>query len=448
MDYPPIEYAWRGDVSLAYQIVGSGPVDLIYLQGYLSNIELNWENVALARFLRELGSFSRLIVSDRRGLGLSERFTPVDTSATEVLMDDVKSLTEAVGANRPVIFATGDCGPMALLYAAHYPDRAAALILYGSWATTKKTEETPWGDDEQTTLRESEQVRDSYGTGAWMFRTNPSMTRSEADRKWAARYERLSLTPGAVYTESIRFAETDLRGILPYIQVPTLLIHRTGDPEVPVAASHHLAEHIQLANLVELDGSDHFPWLGDQGAVLALIRDFIGQLRVEETAFESSLSTVLFTDIVGSTEMAARMGDAAWESRLEQHNATLRSVVSRFQGRIVKSTGDGFLITFDSPARAIRAADQAIAAVSKLGLQIRAGCHTGEVKWSEDDLSGVAVNIASRITDLAGPSQLLVSRTVKDLVAGGPFQFAEKGTRTLSGVPGEWQLYEAVIESS
>lgn len=446
MEMPTIRYAWRGDVSLAYQVLGDGPVDLVYMQGFLSNVELNWENPALARFLRELAASTRLIVTDRRGLGLSERFTPADTPPTEVLMDDVKAVLEAAGSDRPVIMATGDCGWIAMLYAATYPERVSALILYGTSASWRHTDETPWGQTDEEIRVESEWVRDHLGTGRWMEKANPSLASHHRELSWGARYERLSLTPGAVYSESLRFAQADVRSVLPLIQVPVLVLHRIHDPEVVVDSSRHLADTIRTARLVELAGRDHFPWIGDQDAVLREVSRFLATVEDEEIRFDSVLSTVLFTDIVDSTRRAAELGDAEWSETVKAHNAVIRSLIARYQGREVNTTGDGFVATFDSPARAIRCAVDAHEAVGSLGLEIRAGCHTGEIRLIGDDVGGVAVHTAARVAGLAGPGETLVSRTVKDLVAGSSFQFAERGVHELKGVPGKWPLYAILTD--
>lgn len=444
MQMPPIEYAWRGDVSLAYQVLGSGPIDLIYLQGYLSNVEINWENPRLARFLRELATHTRLIVTDRRGLGLSERFTPADTPPTEVLMDDVAAVIAAAGSVRPVLFATGDCGPMAMHFAASHPEEISGLILYGTHPTIRKTEDTPWGLTDSEAIEEAEWVRDQFTSGQWMVRTNPSVASQERDVEWGARYERLSLTPGAVYTESIRFSETDVRSVLPTIQTPTLVLHRTEDPEDEIEGARFLAGQIRTATLVELAGSDHFPWMGDQDAVLREVTGFLASVRAEEADFDRVLATVLFTDIAGSTQTASDMGDVAWSSLLEKHYAIMRSVLSRYRGTEVNTTGDGVVATFDGPGRALRCAFAAVEASGRVGLQIRVGAHTGEIQRLPGDIEGLAVHVAARVVALAEPGETLVSRTVKELVSGSGLEFADRGTFELKGIPGDWQLFRAV----
>ena len=441
---PPIEYAWRGEVSLAYQVLGDGPIDLIYLQGYLSNVEINWENPRLARFLRELGAHTRLIITDRRGLGLSERFTPADTPATEVLMDDVAAVIAATGSVRPVIFATGDCGPVAMHFAASHPEQISGLILHGSHATVRKTEDTPWGQTDSEVIQQAEWVRDRFTTGEWMANANPSIISHPGDTEWAARYERLSLTPGAVYTESLRFSETDVRSVLPAIQTPTLVLHRTGDPEDEIEGGRFLASQIGTAKFVELAGSDHFPWLGDQDSVLREVSRFVQGVQAEEADFDRVLATVLFTDIVDSTRMVSEMGDGEWSSLLRRHYLVMRSVLSRFRGNEVNTTGDGILATFDGPGRAVRCALAAIEASHQIGVEIRAGGHTGEIQQLPGDVGGIAVHVAARIAALANPGEVLVSRTVKELASGSGLEFASRGNFELKGVPGDWPLFQVV----
>lgn len=441
MTTPDIRYAWRDEVSLAYQELGNGPLDLLYLQGYLSNVEVNWENPGLARFLRELALISRLIVTDRRGLGLSERFTPADTPATEVLMEDVTAVLEAAQSKRAVLFATGDCGPVAMLFAATYPDRVAGLILYGTHPTVRLTEDTPWGQTAQDAQRDAQWVRRQLGSGKWMVRTNPSLSDLPNAVAWAARYERLSLTPGAVYSESLRFSETDVRSVLPVIQVPTLVLHRTEDPEDEVQAGRLLAERIRTAEFLELPGGDHFPWVGDQDSVLGEVKAFLRTIRDEESEFNRVLATVMFTDIVNSTRRASELGDRDWAAVLEAHQRVMRSVLSRYKGTEVNTTGDGFMATFDGPGRAVRCALASVEAVRQVGVEIRAGCHTGEIQSMGDDIGGIAVHAASRVAALADPGEVLVSRTVKELSVGSGLVFSDRGVHALKGVPDEWPLF-------
>jgi pimeloyl-ACP methyl ester carboxylesterase len=302
-------YAWNGEIALAYQVMGDGPVDLVYLQGYLSNVDLNWEHPALARFLRELSGFSRLIVTDRRGLGCSERFTPADSPPIETLVDDVLAVLDAVGSERPVLLATGDCGFLAVFFAASHPERLTAVVLYGASPRWTRSADTPWGMTEAQLEADVVSMRERWGSGSWACEANPSLCLDGRGVEWCAKYERCSIAPGAAYSEALRFAETDVRGILGSIQVPTLVLHRTDDPEHWVDGGRYLAAHIPAARFVELDGSDHFPWAGGQASVLGEVGRFLVAVREEETALDRVLATVLFTDIVGAARPLPRHGD-------------------------------------------------------------------------------------------------------------------------------------------
>jgi class 3 adenylate cyclase len=437
-------YAWNGEISLAYQSFGDGPPDLVYLQGYLSNVELNWEQPAFARFLRELARMTHVVVTDRRGLGCSERFTPADTPPIENLLGDISAVSDAAGCERPVLFATGDCGPLACLFAATYPDRLSALVLYGTAATWKETADTPWGQSAEQHEAEARRIAAALGDGSWTRDHAPSVVTGEGGLAWAKRYERLSLTPGSVYWEAMRFAETDVRGVLSSIHLPALVLHRARDPEEPVAAGRHLTSHIPRATFVELDGEDHFPWAGDQGSVLRALEAFLATTKAEVAELDRVLATVLFTDIVDSTATAAELGDAAWSELLKRHNALVRAVLAEYRGREVNTTGDGFVASFDGPLRGIRCAQEVIRGLSSLGIDIRAGLHTGEVEHVGDQLAGIAVHAAARVAGLAQPSEVLVSQTVKDLVVGSGLVFEDRGVHELRGVPGEWRLYSVV----
>ena len=402
---PRTRYAWNGDIALAYQVLGEGPIDLVYLQGYVSNVDLNWEHPALSRFLRELARLGRLIVTDRRGLGCSERFTPADTPPIEALMGDLEAVLDAVGSTRAVIFATGDCGFIASLFAATYPGRTAALVLFGSASTWLRNDELPWGWTEQRLQEETVWLRAHLGD------------------------------------EALRFARTDIRGILPTVQTPTLVLHRVGDPYEDIRSGRDLAARIHGAKLLELEGSDHLAWAGDQQAVIQAISEFLAGVHREEADLERVLATVLFTDIVGSTEKAAFLGDRNWAELLQRHHQIVRGLLARYKGNEISTAGDGFFATFDGPARAVRCALATLDAVASLGIEVRAGVHTGEVETINGQPGGLAVNIGARIGALAEPSTLLASSTVKDLTAGSGLRFEDRGERQLKGVPGSWHIY-------
>jgi class 3 adenylate cyclase len=450
MNSDEVRYAWNMNSALAYQVVGSGPVDLVYLQGYLSNVELNWDHPALARFLGELARSTRLVVTDRRGVGCSERFTPADAPPIETLMDDVLAVLEAVGSERPVVFATGDCGFIACLFAATYPERVAGLILFGSSPTWMRSDEVPWGTTAAELEESTRLVVSKLGDGTWTRNAAPSLVRSDDERamRWAARYERLTIAPGSTYSETRRFAQTDVRGVLPSIQVPTLVLHRTDDAKDNVQGGRYLAEHIRTARFIELPGPDHFAWAGDADAVLREVTRFLDTLREDEAALDRVLATVLFTDVVGSTQKLAELGDRGWRDLVERHNATVRAQLARYRGREVSTAGDGFFALFDGPARAVRCAEAIVEAVKPLGLRIRAGVHTGEVETISEDVVGIAVNIGARLGALAGASEVLVSQTVRDLVAGSGLTFEDRGVHELKGVPGEWRAYAVARDAA
>jgi class 3 adenylate cyclase len=425
---------------LAFQLVGVGPVDLAYLQGGMSNVELNWDHPACAQFLRELSRISRLILTDRRGMGCSERFTPRDTPPIETLVDDVIAVLDAVDMERAVLFATGDCCFIAALFAAAHPERVAALILYAASPTWRRSEEIPWGETDEQLERYFEWLRANLGDGSWMRRCNPALD-DERHTDWSARYERLSLTPGAIYGEAWRFAETDIRGVLPSILVPTLVLHRTNDPTERIEGARYVASRIRGARFVELAGDNYFPWLGDHDAVLREVERFLTTIRDEEAELDRVLATVLFTDVVDSTAKTAELGDSRWRAVMASHHSTLRALITRYRGREVDTSGDGFFATFDGPARAVRCAQASVEAVKSLGLEIRAGLHTGEVDAVGEKVSGIAVNIAARVSSAASASEVLVTQTVKDLVAGSGLTFEERGLHRFKGVPDEWRLY-------
>lgn len=444
---PETRYAWNGDISIAYQTLGDGPVDLVYLQGYLSNVELNWEHPACARFLQGLARSARVVMMDRRGLGCSERFTPADTPPLESLMDDVVAVLDEVGTRNPVLLATGDCGPIGCFLAATYPDRLGALILYGTSPSWRRSDEIPWGQTDEAIERENRATRDALGDGTWTRNAAPSLFSDEGALRWAGRYERLSLTPGSVYWEGVRFGQTDVRALLPSIRVPTLVLHRTDDPLDNVRSGRYLAEHIPGSRFRELPGADHLPWAGDQHAVLREVDGFLDVLKEEQAHLDRVLATVLFTDIVGSTAKSAAMGDGRWREVREEHDRIVRAQLARYRGREIQSLGDGFLATFDGPARGVLCAQAVVEGVKPLGIEIRAGLHTGEVQPEGDDLSGIAVAIAARIVNAAGPSEVLVSQTIRDLTAGSGLSFEDRGEHELKGVPDRWRLFAVTTRS-
>ena len=440
VDRPETLYAWNGEDALAFQVVGEGPVDLVYLQGFGSNVIVNWEHPAFERFARELSWFSRLIITDRRGLGCSERFTPRDIPPLETLVDDLLAVLDAAGSERTAIFATGDCGFIAMPFAAAYPERVSALILHETTPTWRRTEDTPWGHTDEEM---EESIRDACTLeGRWSQRFNPSLTSDADGRAWCIRYERLSLAQGGCRADGWRFARCDVRGVLATIQVPTLVLHRSGDP-ISVQESGYLSSRIRGARLVSLPGRDHFAWAAHADVVVQEVERFLASVRAEEADLDRVLATVLFTDIVGSTERVAALGDAGWRALVERHHTTVRALLARYRGKEIDTAGDGFFASFDGPARAVRCAEAAVEAMRPLGIEIRAGLHTGEVETVNGKIGGLAVAIGARIGALAGPSEVLVSQTVKDLVAGSGLEFQDRGERVLRGIPGTWRVLAA-----
>jgi pimeloyl-ACP methyl ester carboxylesterase len=437
---PDTRYARSGDVNIAFQVMGEGPRDLVYVPGWVSNVELNWEEPGYARFLERLASFSRLIVFDKRGTGLSDR-VPVDQLPTlELRMDDVRAVMEAAGSDRAVLLGVSEGGPMCALFAATYPQRTAALVMYGSYARRAAAPDYPWGrpvEEQEARLRE---IEEGWGGPVWLEPRAPSAMSDQRFVDWWATYLRQSASPQAVLALTRMNYEVDIREVLPSISVPTLIVHRTGDRVMNTEEARYMAERIAGARLALLPGDDHLPWVADQDDVLDEIEEFVtGTRPVHEP--DRVLATVLFTDIVGSTERAAHLGDRRWGQVLQEHHHTIRRELDRYRGREVDTAGDGFLATFDGPARAIRCARAMCDALRTLGLEIRAGIHTGEVELMDSNIGGIAVHIAARVMAAAGHGEVLVSSTVKDLVAGSGIEFEDRGAHGLKGVPGEWRLF-------
>ena len=443
---PDTRFAWNGDIALAYQVLGDGPVDIVYLQGYCSNVDMNWESPYLARFLHGFAGLGRLIVMDRRGWGCSDRFSPSDVPVLETLTDDLLVVMDAVGSERAAIFATWETGPLVIMFAATHPERTTALLLNETFPAWIATEETPWLDDEEEWEKTIATVRDDWGTSRW---TDGRMN-DGPEREWFTRYMRASITPGSASAEFRTYMGTDVRAILPSIQVPTLVLSPTaGDYSLKLPEnSRYIANRIPGARLVEIEppaDEIYWPhWYGRAQPILDEIRGFLADLREEEESFERVLATVLFSDIVGSTEKAAELGDRGWRELVERHHATVRAMLARYRGIEVDTAGDGFFATFDGPARGIRCAQAILDAVRPLGLQVRAGLHTGEVETIDRKAGGLAVNIGARVGAAAGPSEVLVSQTVKDLVAGSGLAFEDAGEHELKGVPDRWHLYRVV----
>ena len=443
---PETLYARSGDVNIAYQVVGEGPRDLVYVPGWVSNIELMWEEAAMAHFLERLASVSRLILFDKRGTGLSDRVSNDELPTLEQRMDDVRAVLEAVGSDRAALFGHSEGGNMCVLFAATYPKRTAALITLGCFAKRRDPDDDyPWAPTAENREETAADVERNWGhlRPEDVEYYAPSRVGDEQFVRALERYLRRGASPGAAAALVRMNSYIDVRDVLPTIRVPTLVLHRRGDHDVDVAEGRYLASKIAGAKFVELAGDDHWIAAGDVDALADEIEEFLtGTRPVPEP--DRVLATVLFTDIVGSTERAAELGDRRWRDLLGAHEAAVRRELDRFRGREVDTAGDGFLASFDGPARAVRCAISAGQAVRDLGVEIRAGVHTGECELDGRKIRGIAVHTGARIASLAGPGEVLVSQTVKDLVSGSGLAFEDRGLHDLKGVPGEWRVYAAV----
>jgi pimeloyl-ACP methyl ester carboxylesterase/class 3 adenylate cyclase len=435
---PEIRYARSGGVNIAYQVVGNGPRDLVLVPGWVSNIDVFWEEPTLARLLTRLASFSRLILFDKRGTGLSDRVS--DMPSLELRMDDVRAVMDAVGSQRAALFGYSEGGAMCALFAATYPDRASALIMGGAFARRTAAPDYPWGPTAEQHLAFADQVERDWGGPVGIDARSPSLAHDERYRQWWARWLRASASPAAAATLVRMNMEIDIRHVLPAVRVPTLLLHSINDRTIEFGASLYMAERIPGAKLVELHGIDHVPWGCDSDVIVDEIEEFLTGAR-HGAEPDRLLATVLFTDIVGATERAARLGDRRWHDLLDSHHALIRRKLEHFRGREIDTAGDGFLATFDGPARAVRCACAISEEVRALGLEIRAGLHTGECELMGDKLGGIAVHTGARVAAQARTGEVLVSSTVKDLVAGSGLVFQDRGVQSLKGIPGEWRLF-------
>ncbi|HET7120218.1 MAG TPA: adenylate/guanylate cyclase domain-containing protein [Solirubrobacterales bacterium] len=431
-------YADSDGVNIAYQVYGEGPLDLILVPGFVSHAEVLPEEPLVARMLRRLASFSRLIVFDKRGQGLSDR--PGRPPTLEESMDDVEAVIKAAGCERPAIFGVSEGGPMSALFAASHPEMVRSLVLYGTYARMLEAPDFPHGIPEAQLDAWQEVVRREWGSPVGVSLWAPSREGDAEFERWWGRLLRQGTSPAGAIELTDLYRQIDIRAVLPAIDVPTLVLHRAGDRMIAAAQGRYLAERIPGARYVELPGEDHLPFAGDVDALLDEVEEFlVGSRRASEP--ERGLATILFTDIVGSTAKAAELGDRRWRELIERHDAAVRRQLSLHRGREVKTMGDGFLATFDGPARAIRCARALQGEVAGLGVDVRAGIHTGEVELIGDDVGGMAVNIGARIGALAEPGEVLVSSTVRELVVGSGLEFADRGVRPLKGAPGEWRLF-------
>lgn len=434
----PTRYTLSGDLHIAYQAAGNGPVDLVYVPTWIGQVEQLVQEPTVYAFLERMCSFARVITFDRRGSGLSD---PTPGAATlEEQMDDVLAVMDAVGSERAAVLGSLEGGPMAITFAATHPERVTELILYASFATPRRHDDYSWPPSDEVRAAQIQALIDQWGDGAAPASLAPSLAQDPEFMAWAGRMERYSFSPGQVRDIFDAVGDTDVRHVLPTIGVPTLVMHRREDSFLDPRHSRYLADHIPGARFVELEGTDTLFSVGDSESIIGEIEEFLTGTRHERQP-DRVLATVLFTDIVGSTERAAEMGDARWRSLLERHDQLSLAEIARNRGRTVKSTGDGVLATFDGPARAIRAADGIRRRTEDLGIEVRAGLHTGECEVMGDDVGGLAVHIGARVMGRAVAGEVLVSSTVKDLVAGSGIGFGARGEHELKGIPDRWSLF-------
>jgi class 3 adenylate cyclase/pimeloyl-ACP methyl ester carboxylesterase len=438
-DAPEVRYASSGEVEIAYQVLGDGPVDLVWVAGSVTHLGVLWEHPGYRHFCEQLASFSRLILFDKRGMGLSER---TRAGTLEERMDDVRAVMDAAGSERAALVGVSEGGPMSMLFAATHPERTEALLLIGAEVKEEQTDDWPWGEGTREEFDAwMRELPERWGRALVADRFFPEDPDPEATQRWFSRLQTASMTPRDAIAFLSMAMDIDVRDVVPSVRVPTLIVHRVDDPICHVENARFLAANIPEAHYIELPGNFHIPWAGSGGdETLEEIREFLTGVR-ESPEPDRVLATVLFTDIVGSTERATRLGDRRWRELLEAHHSAVRRQLERFRGRELDTAGDGFLASFDGPARAIRCARAAIEAVGQLGLEIRAGVHTGECEVVGDKLAGIAVHIGARVAGRAGPGEVLVSSTVRDLVAGSGLVFEDRGAAALKGVPGEWRLY-------
>ena len=440
---PQTRFALSGDVNIAYQVIGDGPIDLVFVMGWVSNIDEFWTEPSFARFLERLAKFSRLIVFDKRGTGLSDRVDDKHLPTIEQRMDDVRAVMDAAGSKKAALLGISEGGPMSIVFAATYPERTHCLMTFGSYARAVASPDYPWARSEELWQATLQAVRSSWGSEPVGLDVRvPSRVNDEAFRHWWTRYLTKAATPRAALTLTQMNSQIDVRAALPAISVPTLIMHRIDDKALPIEGSRHMGRKIRGARCVEFAGADHLPWTSDMEPVLAEIETFVTGTRPVEEA-DRVLATVMFADIVDSTQRAAAIGDRAWTGELQQFYGLARRQLERYRGREIDTAGDGYFATFDGPARAVRCAQTLAKEMAHLGLTIRAGLHTGEVEIVGEKVGGIAVHIGARVAGHAGPGEVVVSNTVKDLVAGSGLQFEDYGVRPLKGVPGEWRLYRA-----
>jgi pimeloyl-ACP methyl ester carboxylesterase/class 3 adenylate cyclase len=438
---PETRYARSGEVSIAYQVVGCGPIDLVLVPGWISNIELFWEEPNIVRFFEKLMTFSRLILFDKRGTGLSDRVT--EAATLEERMDDVRAVLDAVGSSQAALLGWSEGGTMCTLFAATYPDRTAALITVGSYARRLRAPDYPYFTDREEAFKAVEAAAADWGGPVWLEIRAPSLVNDPIIRQWWAKFVRMSASASAATALQRLNIEIDVRHVLPSIRVPTLILHAKNDRAIPVGAGRYMADHIPNARFVEIDTIDHLPFFDKSDEFMHHIQSFLTGSSTPAIS-ESRVSTLMFTDIVGSTQIAVAKGNLRFADLLEVHHAAIRTELARHRGEEINTAGDGFLAAFDGPARAIKCAVAIVKSLGVLGINCRIGLHTGECEVRQGQLHGVALHIAARVAALASPGGVLVSQTVKDLVAGSGLGFADAGAHALKGLPDEWRLYQVL----
>jgi class 3 adenylate cyclase/pimeloyl-ACP methyl ester carboxylesterase len=437
---PETRYAKTGDIHIAYQVWGDGPVDLVLATEFWHSIEVQWDQPDLAAFLERLGTFSRVISFDQRGSGVSDPVSLRELTSLDLWMDDINVVMDEVGSDSAVLYGIGGGGTMSMLFAATRPQRVSGLVLVNSFARLARGEDYPWGRAPEQETEVHDVMRTGWGRGVFLDLVAPSRVGDEEFRRWWARYQRIGASPGTVLSMRKMLGAIDVRDVLSSIRAPTLVLHRAETTWNRIEHGRYLAEHIPDARLVEVPGVDHLWFIGDSETFLRETEQFVAGI-VGPPESDRQLATVLFTDIVGSTELAAESGDRRWKELLEQQRVIVRRELERFHGREVDTAGDGFFATFDGPTRAVRCARVLRESVRPLGIELRAGLHTGEVEVLEEGLAGVAVHIGQRVQATAAPGEVLVSSTVKDLTAGSGLAFEDRGLHALKGVPDEWRLY-------
>ncbi|HEV2036436.1 MAG TPA: adenylate/guanylate cyclase domain-containing protein [Candidatus Dormibacteraeota bacterium] len=442
---PQTRYARSGDFSIAYQVLGAGPFDLVLVHGWVSHLDMQWEEPHLAAFLSRLASFARLIVLDKRGTGLSDRVALTELPTLEQRMDDLRAVMDAAGSEQATLFGTSEAGAMCLLFAATYPQRVRSVLTFGTYAKRIRSAEYPWAptpDEREAAYRD---IPDTWGTTKGWEAVFPSMIGNPAFEEWLGAYSRAAASPAAAVALLRMNTEADIRAILPTVRVPTLIMNRIEDGDVRVEEARYIASRIPGAKLKLFPGADHMPYVGHTEDILGEIEEFLTGSRHADIS-DRVLATILSTDIVGSTELVARLGDRSWRELLERHHTAVRRELQRYRGREIDTAGDGFFAAFDGPARAIRCAKAVVGETANLGVGLRAGLHTGECEMLGDKLTGIAVHTAARVAATASVGEVLVSATVRDLVAGSGITFAERGEFALKGLPDRVRLF--AVESA